>query len=74
MDRESSGFQKERGEDGPRWERRMDGDDLLGFEPFFVQGREVERSIVTGRLAGEVLADEGVSGYIPRGGWRPVLE
>jgi hypothetical protein len=46
----------------------------LGFEPFFVRGREVERSVVTGRLAGEVLRDEGVEGFVGRRGWRAVLE
>ena len=47
---------------------------LGGFEPFFVSGREVERSVVTGRLADEVLRDGGVEGYVARKGWRPVLE
>ena len=37
-------------------------------------GREVERSVVTGRLASEILEDEGVEGYVPRGLWRPVVE
>lgn len=44
------------------------------FDPFYVRGREVERSVVTGRLATDILADEGVVGYVPRGLWRPVLE
>jgi uncharacterized membrane protein len=39
-----------------------------------VLGREVERSVVTGRLAGEILADEGVDGFVPRRGWRGVVE
>lgn len=54
-----------------------EGDDegqLDGFEPFFVRGREVERSVVTGRTAEEVMQDEGVVGYVMRKGWRPVLE
>jgi hypothetical protein len=45
-----------------------------GFERFHILGREHERSVVTGRLAAEILADEGVEGYVPRGLWRPVLE
>ncbi|RYP06161.1 hypothetical protein DL765_009607 [Monosporascus sp. GIB2] len=49
-----------------------DGGDRLRF-PFYVRGVEVERSIVTGRLAADVLRDEGVVGYEGRKGWRPVL-
>lgn len=45
-----------------------------GFERFHVLGREHERSLVTGRLAGDILADEGVQGYVPRGRWRAVVE
>ena len=45
-----------------------------GFETFFVRGRDVERSVVTGRSADEVLADEGVQGYVARKGWTAVLE
>jgi hypothetical protein len=45
-----------------------------GFERFHVLGMEVERSVVTGRLAGEILADEGVDGFVPRRGWRGVVE
>lgn len=45
-----------------------------GFEPFYVRGREVERSVVTGRGAEEVCADEGVVGFAVRKGWRAVLE
>lgn len=46
----------------------------MGSEPFYVRGPEVERSVVTGRLGREVLEDEGVEGFIPRRGWRAVLE
>lgn len=45
-----------------------------GFERFVVGGRDTERSVVTGRLAREILVDEGVVGYIPRGLWRPITE
>lgn len=39
-------------------------------------GREVGRSVVTGRLVGGVMGDEGVEGSVPRGGggWRAVVE
>ncbi|KAI8937758.1 hypothetical protein NX059_005458 [Plenodomus lindquistii] len=45
------------------------GEDGGGFEPFLVRGRDVERSIVTGRLAGDVESDEGLVGFVGRGGW-----
>ena len=45
-----------------------------GFERFLVLGRDVERSVVTGRLASDILRDEGVEGYVPRGKWRGVVE
>jgi len=45
-----------------------------GFEKFIVGGRETERSVLTGRLACDVLVDEGVAGFVPRGSWRPVTE
>ncbi|KAH0492511.1 hypothetical protein TgHK011_007460 [Trichoderma gracile] len=42
--------------------------------PFYVRGPRFERSVVTGRLAEDVLRDEGVTGFIPRKGWMPVLK
>ena len=73
LDRESSGFRRKRSPNGTSWERTRDRDDLLGFKPFYVQGRDFERSVITGRLGAEVLADEGVEGYVPRQGWQAVL-
>jgi hypothetical protein len=84
VDRVASGFYKA-SKNPVRWERRRvlngggkgeDGGEveLLGWDPFFVGGREVEKSIVTGRCAEEVLADEGVVGFVGRKGWRAVLE
>jgi hypothetical protein len=49
-------------------------DSVSGFERFHVLGREVETSVVTGRLAKDILEDEGVEGYVPRGRWRGVVE
>ena len=46
---------------------------MLGFKPFFVQGPDMERSVVTGRLGREVFEDEGVTDYVRRRGWRAVL-
>lgn len=77
LDRFSSGFKDEPGSGpaGKRWVRRLDPNhqEMPGFEPFYVRGPEVERSIVTGRLGREVLEDEGVRGFLPRRGWRPIL-
>ena len=81
MDRWGSGFRPFRGEGGMKggrreWVRGWDEEEgkLLGFEPFFVMGREMERSVVTGRTADEVMADEGVSSFVGRKGWRAVTE
>ncbi|KAH9863428.1 hypothetical protein IAQ61_009706 [Plenodomus lingam] len=73
LDRRSSGFVLEKGACGEgkgRWVRSGDGG---GFEAFFVGGREVERSVVTGRLARDVEGDEGVGGFVGRRGWRGVV-
>ena len=79
MDRYASGFcplPTDHGSKGGRrmWARRREGEKLLGFEPFFVMGRDVERSVITGRTADEVIADEGVQNFVGRKGWRPVTE
>ncbi len=67
LDKPSSGFV-----------RRVDGRGVKswvgGFEAFYVRGRDWERSVVTGRSADEVLADEGVEGFVMRKGWRAVME
>jgi hypothetical protein len=41
--------------------------------PFYVRGADHEYSVVTGRRGAEILQDEGVTGFVPRMGWRPVL-
>lgn len=75
MDRQASGFVPQKHKNGTReWVQQQEGGSSLGFEPFFVRGKEIERSVVTGRLAEEVMSDEGVKGYVGRKGWRPVLE
>ncbi|KAJ5631463.1 uncharacterized protein N7484_011563 [Penicillium longicatenatum] len=56
------------------WIRSLDKvNTMRGFDSFYVRGPEVERSIVTGRLGKDVLDDEKVEGFVPRRGWRPVL-
>jgi hypothetical protein len=67
LDRRYSGFRKARsGPDEGRW--------VGGFKSFYVRGRDYERSVVTGRLADEVMADEGVEKFVGRKMWRPILE
>lgn len=78
LDRPNSGFIDEAGSrtGKKRWVRQQDPHTgkLMGFEPFYVRGPEVERSVVTGRLGRDVLQDEKVEGFVPRRGWRAVLE
>lgn len=87
VDRAKSGFVKRIAKSASgfvetTWTRRSAEGDLAngvvgsatGFDRFVVGGRETERSVVTGRLAGEILADEGVVGFVPRGHWRAITE
>ncbi|KAL3465568.1 DNA polymerase ligase-domain-containing protein [Aspergillus heterothallicus] len=79
LDRLGCGFVAERQPDGSRgvtrrWVRGVDKGtgELGGFEPFYVRGPAVERSVITGRLGADVLRDEGVEGFVPRKGWTAV--
>lgn len=78
MDRALSGFAPKRREIGrPLWQRdgeteHSDTDSRLSY-PFYVYGRDGERSVITGRLASEILRDEGVVNFVPRMGWKPVV-
>lgn len=75
LDRVASGFGRVKKGKRMWWERlRGDNGQRLGFESFFVMGRDDERSVVTGRVADEVMGDEGVVGYLGRKLWRPVME
>jgi len=77
LDRLNSGFvaQTDRKTGRKVWVRkRLANRTLDGFDRFLVLGRDRERSVVTGRLASEVLKDEGVVGYVGRAMWRPVTE
>jgi len=79
MDRYASGFRPVRREYNSKtgrreWARRIQEGKMMGFDPFYVLGREVERSVVTGRTADEVMSDEGVEGFVGRKGWRAVIE
>ncbi|KAL2210380.1 hypothetical protein CC79DRAFT_1365772 [Sarocladium strictum] len=88
VDRAGSGFEKNKR--SSRWELSQEtgkgghnietqstasssGTDRLSW-PFHVRGADVERSVVTSRTGNEVLRDEGVTGFVQRKGWKPVLE
>jgi hypothetical protein len=65
LDRQNSGFELDKSGGGKgKWNG--------GFTPFLVLGRDHERSIITGRLARDVESDEGVEGFVGRGGWTPI--
>ena len=75
FDRASSGFEPQKDAFGKRiWVRKCEDGKLTGSDRFFVQGRDVETSVVTGRTAAEVMSDEGVEEYVGRKGWRAVME
>ncbi|KAH8703283.1 DNA polymerase ligase-domain-containing protein [Talaromyces proteolyticus] len=75
LDRHNSGFVNYKEE--KRWKRKstdpLTAADSPGFSPFYVRGPETERSVITGRTGYEVFNDEKVYGFIPRRGWRPIL-
>ncbi|KAJ5812062.1 hypothetical protein N7474_008363 [Penicillium riverlandense] len=77
LDRFNSGFAPPVRTKEKKWTRRQsdtqEGPIVLGFEPFYVCGPEIERSVVTGRLGADVLEDEGVDDFVRRRGWRAVL-
>jgi hypothetical protein len=67
LDRPNSGFVKARGgSDAGRWTGKWD--------TFFVRGREHERSLITGRLAEDIMADDGIQEFVGRKMWRPITE
>jgi hypothetical protein len=76
LDRTASGFIEQRTHGTSTWVLDPDntslGNDRPSF-PFHVLGAEHERSIVTGRTGADILKDEGVTNFIPRKGWRPVV-
>ena len=75
MDRRASGFALRKDKTGRReWVSIQDQAILSSTKPFLVRGKELERSVITGRLAEEIMVDENVKGYLGRKGWRPVLE
>lgn len=78
LDRRASGFEPVVNADGSGMWRRVGagrrasgkGDD----GGFVVLGRDVERSVLTGRTADEVMEDAGAEGFVGRKGWRAVVE
>ena len=89
MDREASGFVKTRKGNRVVWEKKIgeytlkprdnivdgNGSESSGriSYPFYVRGPEFERSVITGRLGNDILSDEGVTRFVNRKGWRPVV-
>ncbi|TLD35892.1 hypothetical protein E2P81_ATG02195 [Venturia nashicola] len=71
LDKTSSGLLKAKsGQDKGKWIAEPG----KCFKPFFVQGTEAERSIVTGRTSDDVMRDEGVQGFVARKRWRPIID
>lgn len=77
LDRAACGFLQ--GED-KKWhpdpDARPQGDDKSNLRhswPFYIRGVEHERSVVSGRKGEDILQDEGVTGFVQRKGWKPVL-
>lgn len=67
LDKENAGFRKaRRGPERGSW--------VGDWDPFFVRGREIERSIVTGRSADQVMEDASVDKFVGRKMWRPIME
>lgn len=79
LDRAGSGLVKQRQNGKTTWVGDV-GKPPEGAEdnsrwtfPFYVRGSEHERSVVTGRLGDEILRDEGVTDFVHRKGWRPIM-
>jgi len=73
MDKASCGLVRGKSADGKvTWTAGNEG--TKRAYPFLVMGRDVETSVVTGRKAADVLEDEGVVGFVPRGGWRAAVD
>jgi hypothetical protein len=78
LDRSGSGFVKQRQNGKISWVKDVDKppegeEDNRWTFPFYIKGSEHERSVVTGRLGDEILRDEGVTDFVHRKGWRPIM-
>ncbi|KAL7943260.1 DNA polymerase ligase domain-containing protein [Trichoderma barbatum] len=84
LDRRACGFTEKRRrgrslwEPPPATESPSTADDPLSSQPrlsfpFYVRGPQFEQSVVTGRRGEDVLRDEGVTTFVPRKGWTPVM-
>lgn len=67
LDRRNSGFRKS-------WSKGDRGRWRGSWEPFFVYGRDHERSVVTGRNADNIMEDGHVEKFVGRKQWRAILE
>jgi hypothetical protein len=70
LDRVSSGFVQDAGTG--KWVGKSE-EQGQGFVPFFVRGRDYERSVVTGRVAREVEKNDNVANFKGRNGWVAVM-
>lgn len=84
LDRPACGFAEKRRGGRVVWEpvaaegdsqdaQNVQSDGRLPY-PFYVRGADDERSVVTGRRGADILRDEGVTDFVPRKGWAPVLK
>lgn len=82
LDRPACGFTEVKRTGRSHWKYNVpaesENDEKLGSTahlsfPFHVRGRDYEQSVVTGRRGKDILDDEGVTDFVPRQGWNPVL-
>lgn len=74
LDRPACGFVERRRDGRTVWEQPEPSKDAIRLSyPFYVRGRDYERSLLTGRLGQDILSDEGVVDFTPRMGWKPVV-
>jgi hypothetical protein len=77
LDRAGSGLVKQRQDGKITWVTDVNKperqEDNRWTFPFYVIGSGHERSVVTGRLGDDILRDEGVTDFVHRKGWRPIL-
>lgn len=59
---------------GPNFPNKNGSGGQRVFTPFIVMGKDVETSVVTGRLASDVYTDEGILGYAGRKMWVPLID
>ncbi|RFU76754.1 abc1 domain-containing [Trichoderma arundinaceum] len=77
LDRRACGFTQKKRSGRSVWEPppSTPGSGPCRFSfPFYVRGPQFEQSVVTGRRGEDILRDEGVTTFVPRKGWTPVMK